>query len=202
MNRNDAASLDVIGWFGNRTSEGREREMAYGKWIDTAAGRLYLAAENGKVVRLAAGAAKGQEDMFAGCIEGMEKNRDCNGSIKEPDERSVEVLDRAAGQIMEYLEGKRRTFDVPVEMSGTPFQKKVWEALCGIPYGETRSYGEIAKLVGSPKGARAVGMACGRNPIMILVPCHRVVGSSGKLVGFGGGLPMKEHLLALEGRNG
>lgn len=101
-------------------------------------------------------------------------------------------------QVMEYLSGQRREFDFPYSLHGTPFQEKVWQALRAIPYGETRTYGQIAAAVGSPKACRAVGMANHQNPILLAVPCHRVIGASGKLVGYGAGLDMKEALLALE----
>lgn len=101
-------------------------------------------------------------------------------------------------QLEEYFAGKRQSFDLPLCPKGTEFQKKVWAALCEIPYGETRTYGEIAAAVGNPKAARAVGMANNRNPISVLVPCHRVIGSGGKLVGYGGGLDKKRFLLDLE----
>lgn len=122
-------------------------------------------------------------------------------SLMENREAFIEetpLLKKAAYQLEEYFEGKRTTFDLPQNPSGTPFQKKVWQALREIPYGETRSYGEIAKAVGSPKGARAVGMACNKNPIFIVTPCHRVIGANGALVGFGGGLELKKFLLELE----
>ena len=99
---------------------------------------------------------------------------------------------------MEYLDGKRKEFDFPYKMIGTEFQKKVWHALTKIPYGETRTYKEIATAVGNPKASRAVGMANNRNPIFIVVPCHRVIGANGKLVGYAGGLDMKDALLSLE----
>ncbi len=98
----------------------------------------------------------------------------------------------------EYFAGGRKDFDLPLCPRGTEFQKKVWSALREIPYGETRAYGEIAAAVGNPKAARAVGMANNRNPISVIVPCHRVIGSDGKLVGYGGGLDIKEFLLDLE----
>ena len=101
-------------------------------------------------------------------------------------------------QVTQYLEGRRQTFDFPYLLRGTPFQQRVWQALCAIPYGETRTYGEVAAMVGSPKACRAVGMANHHNPILIAVPCHRVIGAGGKLVGYGGGLDMKEALLRLE----
>lgn len=101
-------------------------------------------------------------------------------------------------QLDEYFAGERKAFDLPLCGKGTEFQKKVWAALCEIPYGETRTYGEIAAAVGNPKAARAVGMANNRNPISVIVPCHRVIGSGGKLVGYGGGLDKKKFLLDLE----
>jgi methylated-DNA-[protein]-cysteine S-methyltransferase len=101
-------------------------------------------------------------------------------------------------QLGEYFAGKRKTFSVPLDMRGTSFQKNVWHALLAIPFGETRSYGQLAKQLGNPQAVRAVGAANGRNPISIIVPCHRVIGSSGKLTGFGGGLETKAHLLNLE----
>lgn len=108
------------------------------------------------------------------------------------------LLKNAALQLNEYLEGKRNSFDLPLNPNGTEFQKKVWAALCDIPYGETRSYKQIAEYIGNPKACRAVGMANNKNPIMIFIPCHRVVGSDGSLTGYAGGLDMKEKLLSLE----
>jgi methylated-DNA-[protein]-cysteine S-methyltransferase len=101
-------------------------------------------------------------------------------------------------QLGEYFAAKRKTFSVPLDMRGTCFQKNVWHALLAIPFGETRSYGQLAKQLGNPQAVRAVGAANGRNPISIIVPCHRVIGSSGKLTGFAGGLETKAHLLSLE----
>ncbi len=103
-----------------------------------------------------------------------------------------------AQQLAEYFAGDRRGFDVPLDLAGTPFQERVWTALQTIPYGETRSYGQLAAQVGNPSASRAVGMANGRNPVGIIVPCHRVVGSTGKLVGYGGGVERKQRLLAHE----
>jgi len=104
----------------------------------------------------------------------------------------------AAAQLREYFAGERKVFTLPLKPVGTPFQLAVWHALTKIPYGETRSYGAIAAAVGNPKASRAVGMANNRNPISIIVPCHRVIGSTGKLVGYGGGLDKKIVLLELE----
>ena len=101
-------------------------------------------------------------------------------------------------QLEEYFAGTRTQFTVPLEQKGTPFQQRVWRTLLNIPYGQTVSYGEIARSIGLPQASRAVGAANGKNPISILVPCHRVIGHSGKLVGYGGGLPIKEKLLAHE----
>ena len=153
--------------------------MAVGRYFETVFGRMYVAAEGGCVVRLTCEAA-------------------ADGDVVVDKKETPALLERTISQVMEYLDGKRTDFDIPVQASGTPFQKKVWDALCKIPYGRTYTYREVAEAVGSPKGARAVGMACNRNPIMLLIPCHRVIGSTGKLVGFGGGLQMKEYLLELE----
>ncbi len=106
----------------------------------------------------------------------------------------------AQTQLKEYFEGSRRTFDLALDPAGTAFQQAVWQALLAIPYGETRSYLDVAKAVGKPKAVRAVGSANGRNPLPIVVPCHRVIGSDGSLTGFGGGLENKKRLLALEQR--
>lgn len=112
--------------------------------------------------------------------------------------RETEVLLSAKKQLEEYFAGIRKNFDLPLKPKGTPFQLLVWEQLKQIPYGETRSYGEIAKAIGNPKASRAVGGANNKNPIGIIVPCHRVIGANGKLVGYAGGLDMKEKLLMLE----
>lgn len=109
------------------------------------------------------------------------------------------VINETIKQLTEYFEGKREDFNLPLAPEGTPFQKKVWKALQEIPYGETRSYQDIAVAVGNPKGCRAVGMANNRNPIPIIIPCHRVIGKNGKMVGYGGGLDKKMKLLKLEG---
>ncbi len=104
-------------------------------------------------------------------------------------------------QLDDYFAGKLQEFSIPYVMEGSEFQMRVWKALCDIPYGETRSYGEIARVVGNPQASRAVGAANRRNPLGIIVPCHRVIGSSGKLVGYGGGLWRKEALLDMEKRH-
>ncbi len=112
-------------------------------------------------------------------------------------ERS-ELIGRAEGQLEEYMAGTRTEFDLPLKPEGTEFQKKVWNALLLIPYGATKSYKDIAVLIDNPKGCRAVGMANNRNPIPIIIPCHRVIGANGSLIGYGGGLDIKVKLLELE----
>jgi len=112
--------------------------------------------------------------------------------------RDDDTLADASTQLSEYFGGSRRSFDLDLAPQGTEFQTKVWTALTEIPYGETATYGEIATQVGNPNASRAVGMANNRNPIALIIPCHRVIGSTGKLVGYGGGLPAKEFLLNLE----
>ncbi|WP_131108354.1 methylated-DNA--[protein]-cysteine S-methyltransferase [Pseudomonas sp. Sample_10] len=109
------------------------------------------------------------------------------------------ILIRAAAQLREYFAGTRRNFDLELDFSGTEFQKQVWAALLTIPFGETRSYSQIAEQIGNPTAVRAVGAANGKNPLSIIAPCNRVIGASGKLTGFAGGLEAKELLLTLEG---
>ncbi len=144
---------------------------------DTALGQIAIAEESGKVTNL----------FLAGEQVPPEMQREETQTLKE-----------AAGQLLQYLQGKRTVFDVPLAPYGTAFQTRVWEALVKIPYGETSSYGKLAKDIGKPGAARAVGLANNRNPIPVIIPCHRVIGSDGSLVGYGGGLLMKEKLLALE----
>lgn len=130
----------------------------------------------------------GITDVFLG-----ERPQELYMNLKE-----TTLLCQAAAEIEEYLNGRRKEFEAPIHLAGTAFQKKVWEALRRIPYGETRSYQEIAKSVGNPRACRAVGMANHKNPLMILVPCHRVVGKNGDLTGYAGGLEVKKFLLELE----
>ncbi len=120
-----------------------------------------------------------------------------------PESKTVEAFARnrvAIGQLLEYLEGKRTEFDLPLDLRGTPFQIAVWSALLEIPYGETRSYQQIANAIGRPRAVRAVGAANGANPVAIVVPCQRVIASDGTLHGYGGGLDLKARLLAMEGK--
>ena len=141
-------------------------------------GELTLTEENGALTGLYFGARPGGEE------------------VPSP------LLEEAARQLQEYFAGCRREFFLPLAPRGTEFQRQVWHALEGIPYGETRTYGEIARAIGKPKACRAVGMANHRNPLSILVPCHRVVGADGSLTGYGGGLEAKQFLLELEKRHG
>jgi methylated-DNA-[protein]-cysteine S-methyltransferase len=118
------------------------------------------------------------------------------------EDKNHPVLLEAERQLKDYFSGKRKSFSLRLDFKGTEFQKKVWAALLTIPFGETRSYGQIAKQIKNPKAVRAVGAANGKNPISIIAPCHRVIGATGKLTGFAGGLEVKACLLALEGNEG
>lgn len=136
---------------------------------------------------------------------------DCDKTKSNADSEAIEenalpaevqkIRDALKIQLTEYFLGKRRTFSIPVKLCGTEFQLSIWEKLLEIPYGSVKTYSEMASLAGSPKGARAAGSACNKNPVIILVPCHRVVGAKGQLTGYAGGLKLKEHLLALEKEN-
>ena len=124
-----------------------------------------------------------------------------NGRPAEPNpewHENVPVFHETIGQLRAYFAGELKQFDLPLAPEGTEFQQRVWRELCTIPYGETTSYGELARHIGNPKACRAVGLANGSNPIPIVIPCHRVIGANGKLTGYGGGLHIKEKLLALE----
>jgi methylated-DNA-[protein]-cysteine S-methyltransferase len=149
-------------------------------YFDTPIGELLLAGEEGALSMI--GFPKGS----------MRREPEADWIFNETQLADV------SRQLREYFTGERREFDLPLRLSGTEFQVSVLEALQNIPYGETTSYGEIAKRIGRPKAVRAVGAANGRNPIPIIVPCHRVIGSTGDLTGFGGGLDTKEALLRLE----
>lgn len=142
----------------------------------TPIGSLLIAEENGRLVKV-----------------GFNRSLPL-GSI----DSQTPLLEKAYAELCEYLAGRRQIFDLPLAPEGTPFQQKVWQALQTIPYGETRSYQEIACQTGNSKACRAVGMANNKNPIGIIIPCHRVIGKSGKLVGYAGGLNVKEYLLNLE----
>ncbi|MDI9475604.1 MAG: methylated-DNA--[protein]-cysteine S-methyltransferase [Natronincolaceae bacterium] len=124
-----------------------------------------------------------------------------NAQIEDIEVNETPLLKEAGKQLQQYLEGNRKDFDLPLLPVGTEFQKNVWKVLQTIPYGATLSYKQVAEKVGSPKAARAVGMANNRNPIAIIIPCHRVIGANGRLVGYGGGLHIKEYLLNMERQN-
>lgn len=133
----------------------------------------------------------GEED---GCITRVTWDQIPADAVEE----ETELIAQCKKELDAFFAGERKTFDLPLAPKGTEFQRKVWQTLQEIPYGETRTYKEIAGAAGSPKGFRAVGMANNKNPIAVLIPCHRVIGSSGKLVGYAGGVEKKAWLLALE----
>jgi methylated-DNA-[protein]-cysteine S-methyltransferase len=153
----------------------------YFTYLDTPIGTLLIAGDGEAITRIG----------FA---------RD--GAPQRPDGdwmRDDARFDDASKQLLEYFAGSRREFTLPLRPEGTEFQRKVWKMLLDIPFGETRSYGWLAMAIGSPAASRAVGAANGANPLPIVVPCHRVIGTSGALTGFGGGIPVKKFLLELEG---
>ncbi len=153
--------------------------------IDSVLGPLTIVAEDGQIRCL---------------YMDLQRHRPDDDELGEPDPRGreVEPFKAAADQLEAYFAGELTTFDLPLAPRGSGFQQRVWAALQEIPYGRTESYGELAERIGSPGGARAVGLANGKNPIGIVIPCHRVVGSNGNLTGYGGGLNRKRRLLDLE----
>lgn len=154
--------------------------MTYHTHMDSPIGKLLLVADDKALLSIA----------FAGHAPKADSQ----------DRPSHPILQSARRQLDEYFAGRRTRFELPLAPAGTPFQKSVWKALRGIPYGKTCSYGDIARKIGNPKAVRAVGLANGANPIPLVIPCHRVIGSNGTLTGYGGGLDRKRKLLALEGR--
>jgi methylated-DNA-[protein]-cysteine S-methyltransferase len=138
------------------------------------------------------------ERLAAVLWEEERENRVRLGEVHRDDEQPI--LREAARQLEEYFAGKRQRFELALDFAGTAFQRQVWAALLTIPFGQTRSYSDIARQIGNPSAVRAVGAANGRNPISIIAPCHRVIGASGSLTGFAGGIPAKQYLLALEGQ--
>jgi O-6-methylguanine DNA methyltransferase len=163
-------------------------EILHTARFESPIGALFVASSERGLVFLELPHASGRG--FAGWLRGA--GRGCRAVEGFAPNRA------AAAQIGEYLGGKRRRFELPVDLRGTSFQRAVWEELLRIPFGETRTYAEIARAVGRPAAVRAVGAANGANPIALVVPCHRVVATGGKLGGYGGGLPLKKRLLALE----
>ena len=150
----------------------------YFKIYDTVIGKIIIEESEEKISRIE-------------IVNGTEK-------FEGKEENETELINKTYKELDEYFNSKRKKFDIPLKIEGTEFQKKVWNALLEIPYGETRSYLDIAKRVGNPKASRAVGMANHNNKIIIIIPCHRVIGSNKKLVGYAGGLDVKEKLLKLE----
>jgi methylated-DNA-[protein]-cysteine S-methyltransferase len=150
-------------------------------WLDTPIGPTLLTAEDDALTRVSMGAPREavQDDW-------------------EPVSSERGILAEACGQLADYFAGARLAFDLPLAPAGTAFQRRVWDALCAVPYGETSTYGRVARSLGDPQAVRAVGAANGRNPIGIVVPCHRVVGSDGTLTGYAGGLDRKRWLLRHE----
>ena len=145
--------------------------------INSQIGEIAVFAENEKIIRL-----------------------DLKTKEKADSVITEKVLLKAEKQLFEYFSGERKTFDLDFEFSGTEFQKSVWNELLKIPFGKTKTYGEIAKAIGKPKAARTVGSACGKNPLAIIVPCHRVLGMNGKITGFAWGTEIKEWLLGYEAK--
>lgn len=159
------------------------QKILYYKTVDSPVGKLRLIASDKGLAAVLFHGGHGSKVKAGGAMEHKERHP---------------VLLMAQKQLKEYFAGKRTDFDLPFDMSGSVFQIKAWRALQTIPYGKTISYGEQARRLGDVKKARAVGMANGRNPLCIVVPCHRVIGATGALTGFGGGLKIKEYLLNLE----
>ena len=153
----------------------------YCTYMESPVGTLLLVSRDGSLARIEFESRKKPASPGAGWVQSDAPFRD------------------VVRQLEGYFAGRRRTFDLPVVPTGTPFQLATWSAPREIPYGETRSYSEIARSIGRPRAVRAVGAANGRNPVPIVIPCHRVIGASGDLIGFGGGIPVKRYLLELEG---
>lgn len=150
--------------------------MKQGCWLDTALGRFWLAGRDGVLTDIS-----------------------LTGTPRGPWEEDPATLPQARRQLTEYADGHRTVFDLPLAPEGTAFQRSVWDALCTIGFGETASYADIAQRIGKPGGTQAVGQANGRNPIPIVIPCHRIIAADGGLGGFSGGAEMKQKLLSLEG---
>lgn len=143
-----------------------------------------------------------EDDNLTGLYMTDQRHRPAEETFGVPADPADPPFAVTAAQLTAYFAGERTDFDLPLHLAGTPFQQRVWEQLRQIPYGETISYGALAERVGNPAASRAVGMANGRNPVGIIVPCHRVVGANGSLTGYGGGIDRKKQLLALERRKG
>lgn len=168
--------------------------------FDSPVGELLIAATPEGLTHLLF--ARGEDASFARAIEAdwVKRGAVPNGGDAMSSSGALAHLDRTRAQLAEYFGGARRSFDIPLAAAGTGFQQTVWQALTQIPYGTTWSYGDLARHIDRPRAVRAVGLANGRNPISIIVPCHRVIGANGSLTGYGGGLDRKRFLLTLEGR--
>lgn len=153
--------------------------------MDSPIGPLTLVVQGDELIRLAMEA---------------QRHRPAAEMFGPPTPADHPLLDEAKAQLTQYFEGRCTTFDLPLRLRGTAFQKRVWAALREVPYGTTISYGQLAARIGSPRASRAVGLANGRNPIAVIVPCHRIVAADGSLGGYGGGAERKQHLLSLERR--
>ena len=162
-----------------------ERRLVY-KWVESPVGRLQLVATDHGLAGILWETEQGKRVRFSAPVE----------------DSSHAVLVEAERQLDEYFRGRRQAFNLRLDFAGTEFQRQVWAALLTIPFGETRSYAQIARQIGKPSATRAVGAANGRNPIAIVAPCHRVVGATGALTGFAGGLEAKAYLLTLESAGG
>ena len=170
------------------TVKNKQKEMIYYGKIEHNNWSMYLAATDKGLCYV------GSQDKDLDEIEAWADKKRADAQLVY-DEEKINVYKK---QLISYLNGERKEFDLPIDLKGTAFQESVWEALQHIPYGQTVSYMDIAEKIEKPKAVRAVGAAIGANPVMILVPCHRVIAKDGKLTGFRGGIPMKERLLELE----
>lgn len=169
--------------------------MRYGCYMDSPVGKLQLVEKDGSLTHVLFCSRREPKPPGGNGHEVLAK---VAGKTVYFTEECTPLLKKVKKELEEYFAGKRRTFTIPMDPEGTPFQRKAWEGLRTIPYGQTRTYKQMAEYAQCPLGYRAIGMANNKNPISIIVPCHRVIGSDGKLVGFGGGLDKKELLLELE----
>jgi methylated-DNA-[protein]-cysteine S-methyltransferase len=172
--------------------------VIYG-FLDTPIGRLLTARDTEGVRLIHFGGPANRLRQGYGGPPKLHAKAEAGPYVRRPGwERHDRAFDDVATQLTEYFDGGRRVFELPLAPQGTPFQLRVWNALLDIPYGETISYGELATRIGDRSASRAVGLANGSNPLPIVIPCHRVIGSNGKLTGYGGGLAVKQQLLTLE----
>lgn len=171
----------------------KSAEILYKKCYDSPIGTIVIQANETAITGIYTDNIKNTETKHESDTQAVP----CQ-AVQKPIVQETVLIEKAYEELMEYFSGKRQTFDLPLHVEGTEFQMQVWKALQEIPYGETCSYKEIAIKTGRPKACRAVGGACHSNPILIMIPCHRVIGTNGSMTGFGGGIPVKEQLLKLE----